>query len=480
MQRVVDVVWLRFDLRLMDNPALFASSDKDCLYLFTSDGVELEAMGAASKVFLHHALASFAEDFQQTYQLPLLMRPGTLLAAIDELQSCFQIERVLWNRSYEPRLIHRDLGIEKALKEKGITPGVCRGSVLFEPWEIKNKTDRPFKVFTPFYKTLLGFGRPLEPLPKPARLSGPPFEGKSGQIEDFQLLPARPRWDLPMMEGWEPSEKAIHRQLKNFLKKTVAAYPEQRDIPSLRGTSHLSPSLHFGLITPRQIWAEARQHSSAGCDSFLRQIVWREFAIYSLYHQPSMDRKPIMEQFNSFPWSSDRQHLRAWQRGQTGYPMIDAGMRELWQTGWMHNRVRLIVGSFLVKNLHLNWLAGAEWFWNTLVDADLANNSMGWQWVAGCGIDPSPYFRIFNPMVQGEKFDPDGIYIKRWLPELQKLPNKWLQRPWDAPEDVLRKAGIELGKDYPKPIVDFGQSRQLALMFYDRIKRGSSPAKELP
>lgn len=460
-----DVIWVRNDLRFTDNPALTVGTQRPTVLVFTADGVNLEGLGAASRVYLHHALESFRKDLKDEYGATLLVT-RTMDEALQRIRREIQVERVLWNRSYEPQQLAHDQAFEERIKAQGIKPGVCMGSVLSEPWDIKNKSGQPFKVFTPFYKTFLARGTPPAPLPKPKKIVTISLnDSPEGSVLDLQLLPQKPRWDLAMMKDWPTSEAAWWQTWKTFRQKHLSEYGTGRDIPALHGTSRLSVPLHFGQISPRSLWVDARAHPNPGTEIWLRQLVWREFAISSLFHIPAMDREPILDQFRKFPWVSEPEQLKAWQRGRTGYPIIDAGMRELWATGWMHNRVRMIVGSFLVKNLHLNWTEGSAHFWDTLIDADRANNAMGWQWVAGCGIDPSPYFRIFNPMVQSEKFDPEGDYIKRWVPELAALPQRWIHSPWKAPANIRR-----LAPDYPEPIVDFASSRQQALMFYDRIK----------
>jgi deoxyribodipyrimidine photo-lyase len=467
-----DVVWVRNDLRLTDNPALMVGAEHPTVLVFTADGIDLASRGAASRVYLHHALLALQKDLREQHGAQLLIFP-TIDQALQRLRRTLHVKRLLWNRSYEPTQLDYDLVLEERLKAEGIQAGVCRGSVLFEPWEIKNKSGQPFKVFTPFYKTFLARGSPPEPIPKPKKImSITPGDQSECAVESLQLLPKGPRWDLSMMKDWPTSESEWWQTWKSFRQKRLVDYASGRDIPATPGTSRMSVPLHFGQISPRSLWADARSHPNAGTEIWLRQLVWREFAISSLFHQPTMDRAPIMEPFQHFPWADEPEQLRAWQRGRTGYPIVDAGMRELWQTGWMHNRVRMIVGSFLVKNLHLNWTQGSAFFWDTLIDADRANNAMGWQWVAGCGIDPSPYFRIFNPMLQSEKFDPDGEYIKRWIPELGALPKRWIHSPWKAPHNIRR-----LAPDYPDPIVDFAESRQQALMFYDRIKSGRATAR---
>jgi deoxyribodipyrimidine photo-lyase len=469
--QAVDIIWIRNDLRFRDNPALSVGAQGPSVLVFTADGVGIPTMGAASRVYLHHALLSFQKDLKEQYEAPLLIFPS-IDTALQKLQRVVRVERVLWNRSYEPTQLERDLALEDKLKAQGIKVGVCRGSILFEPWEIKNKSGQPFKVFTPFYKAFLARGAPAEAIGKPKKIiSDPNLSLPEGSVDALRLLPEAPRWDRTLMKGWPTSEDAWWKAWKSFRQHALMDYPRGRDLPAVHGTSRMSVPLHYGQISPRVLFAEARAHANAGTETWLRQLVWREFAIASLFHQPTMDRAPIIAAFQQFPWDDEEEHRRAWQRGRTGYPIVDAGMRELWQTGWMHNRVRMIVGSFLVKNLHLNWTEGSAFFWDTLIDADRANNAMGWQWVAGCGIDPSPYFRIFNPSLQSERFDPEGDYIKRWVPELQELPPRWIHSPWKAPAKIRA-----LAPNYPEPIVDFAESRQQALMFYDRIKSGRATA----
>ncbi|WP_141733632.1 cryptochrome/photolyase family protein [Oligoflexus tunisiensis] len=464
----VDVVWIRHDLRLTDNPALAAGRGRPLVLVFTADGVDLRAMGAASRVYLHHALKAFQKDLRDEYGARLLIRP-TFDEALTTITRAVRVERVLWNRSYEPALFDRDHQIEARLKAQGLQPEVYPGSILFEPWDIKNKSGKPFKVFTPFYKTCLARGMTHKPWPKPDRIQSVDHPAlQDGVVDALNLLPQGSRWDLELMRSWITTESGWWQAWKDFRETRLPHYPTARDIPAEDGTSRLSAALHFGQISPRSIWADARaQAPSAGTESFLRQMIWREFAITSLFHQPTMDRLPIIAPFQDFPWADEPEQLEAWKSGRTGYPLVDAGLREMLQTGWMHNRVRMIVGSFLIKNLHINWTAGFDFFWDRLVDADRANNAMGWQWVAGCGIDPSPYFRIFNPILQSERFDPEGTYIKRWVPELERIPARWIHSPWKAPEKVR-----SLATDYPAPIVDFAESRQQALMFHDRIKSG--------
>ena len=376
---------------------------------------------------------------------------------------------MLWNRRYEPNVIARDRVIKTGLQAAGLEALSYNSALLHEPWEVANKAGTPFQVFTPFWRHCLQLSDPGEPLPVPARMLAPDRWPESRTVEELDLLP-RIDWATGMRAAWKPGSAAALTQLDHFLNDAFDHYNQARDRPDISGTSRLSPHLHFGEIGPRQIWhglrcaAEARgQHTAWRQSQFLAELGWREFAHHLLYHFPQTPQQPLRANYARFPWISDAPGLRAWQRGQTGYPIVDAGMRQLWHTGWMHNRVRMIVGSFLVKDLLLPWNDGADWFWDTLVDADLASNTMGWQWVAGCGADAAPYFRIFNPVTQATRFDPEGTYIRRWVPELARVPDQWIHEPWAASPAVLSAAGVQLGSDYPHRLVDHGMARKRAL-----------------
>jgi deoxyribodipyrimidine photo-lyase len=406
----------------------------------------------------------------------LILRSGGALEQLSALIAETGANAVFWNRRYEPESIRRDAEVKAALKERGIAAESFNASLLFEPWEVTTQAGKPYQVFTPFWKTcrakppvaeFVGF-LPSSPLP-----SSPP---RSEPLSSWNLLPKIP-WDKAFSEQWQPGEQGAQAQLEKFLADAIANYSQGRDIPGTRGTSQLSPHLHFGEIGPRQIWAAVHKafanHPPEDARTFLREIGWREFAYHILYHFPRTPTAPLRVDFERFPWASHAAQLRAWQRGQTGYPIVDAGMRELWTTGWMHNRVRMIVGSFLTKHLRISWTEGARWFWDTLVDADLASNTLGWQWIGGCGADAAPYFRVFNPMTQGEKFDPAGDYVRRWVPELSKLPSGVIHQPWTASPDVLRQAGVELEVNYPNPIVDHAEARARALEAFGKIRQSS-------
>jgi deoxyribodipyrimidine photo-lyase len=374
--------------------------------------------------------------------------PETLLALARESGA----KAVFWNRRYEPAMIARDRDIERRLRESGIAAETCPGNLLFEPGTILNAAGNPCQVFSAFWKALLAMPGPPDPTPAPTRIPAPVKWPTTLPISELGLQPEID-WAGGMRESWRPGEVGASRNLKDFLDRAAKIYATDRDRPDHSGTSRLSPHLHFGEVSARQVWHAMRRDVAA--DSYLRQIAWREFSYHLLVQHPHSPNQPLRPEFRSFPWRVNDGWLRAWTRGQTGYPLVDAGMRELWHRGWMHNRVRMLAASFLVKHLMIPWQEGAAWFWDTLVDADLANNTMGWQWSAGCGVDAAPYFRIFNPVIQGEKFDPEGDYVRRWIPELARVPNQWIHKPWEAP--------APLAKNYPKPIVEHAAARKRAL-----------------
>jgi deoxyribodipyrimidine photo-lyase len=391
---------------------------------------------------------------------------------------------VHWNRRYEPAAIARDTALKASLSPVagGADPGRVEvksfnAALLFEPHTVEKKTGGPFQVFTPYWTHCLTLK-----IEEPGKLRGGEFVAPSRWPKSLELaaLDFRPKipWDRGFPEKWQPGEAGALKRLKKFSAGAMADYKTQRDLPEFDGTSALSPHLHFGEIGPRQIWAAVRGQSkesgvfppNRGAQTFLKEVGWREFAYHLLYHFPQTPAQPLRTGFAVFPWRKDSKQLRAWQRGLTGYPIVDAGMRQLRATGWMHNRVRMVVASFLVKHLRLAWHEGAAWFWDTLVDADLASNTLGWQWSAGCGADAAPYFRIFNPMLQGAKFDPGGNSVRQWVPELKKLPVEYIHEPWEAPMDVLAEAGLTLARDYPQPIVDHAEARAAALAAFQSMR----------
>ena len=469
MTEKITIMWFRQDLRVRDNPALNAAVERKGkilpVYILDDDNSGEWKMGGASRVWLHHALNDLSESLNGHLQV-FNGNPKDILQGLIEEHD---VDSIYWNRCYEGWRIERDKDIKSHFSDQNIEVESCNGSLLWEPWQIKNQQGAMYKVFTPFYrKGCLNEPEPREPLNKPQYISCVQHENSKKKIDELSLLPETLDWHKPIESEWDMSEEGAHNRLQDFLDEGLNNYKEGRNFPDKDNVSRLSPYLHFGQISPHTVWHNARQYSISNglekdMDHFCSELGWREFSYSLLYHVPDFPRKNWQEKFDHFPWDKNDKALTAWQKGQTGYPIVDAGMRELWYTGYMHNRVRMIVGSFLVKNLMLHWHHGEEWFWDCLVDADLANNSASWQWIAGCGADAAPYFRIFNPLTQGQKFDPDGNYIRRWVPELEKMPDKHLNAPWDAPENVLEYAGVELGKDYPKPIIDLKASRERAL-----------------
>lgn len=473
------LVWLRRDLRLMDNPALHEASFEGApivpVYIWAPDEQAPWAPGSASRVWIHHALADLAARLEECGSR-LIIRRGPSLEVLRALIRETGATRVFWNRLYEPAIRQRDERIKAALRADGVEARSFQAAILFEPHRIATQAGTPCQVFTPFWKRALTLDPPARPLPEPV-LQRPENWPASDPPESLGLLPSIP-WDSTIRAAWDMTERGALARLRAFLSGPVRTYGRDRDRPDLDGTSCLSPWLHHGQISPRTIWHETkdaeqelRGEELASAEHFLREVGWREFAHNILYHFPHTDRQPLRPEFARFPWADDPEGLEAWQKGQTGYPIVDAGMRQLWATGWMHNRVRMIVASFLTKHQLLPWLRGAEWFWDTLVDADLAQNTLGWQWTAGCGADAAPYFRIFNPISQGEKFDVTRAYVRRWVPELARLPEAHLFAPWEAPPGILRQAGVELGGNYPRPVVDHTTARERALAAFEALRQ---------
>lgn len=484
MTTSISILWFRLDMRVADNPALHAALKHGGpvlpLFIHAPEEESPWEPGAASRWWLHQSLRSLEEELRALGSR-LILRRGPSLETLRTLAQECGAKAVFWNRRYEPAMIARDQKLKERLRADGLIVESFNGALLHEPWTIQNQSGKPFQVFTPFWRHCLTKPAPAAPLPTPATLPVPPRGTRTLALADLELEP-RIRWADGLRAHWDPGSRGAHRQLDRFLKTAVHQYAADRNRPDLQGTSRLSPHLHFGEISPRQIW-EAARRCAVGCKipdtewrswQFLTEIGWREFAHHLLFHFPQTPVEPLRPDFATFPWRKDPDFLKSWQKGQTGYPIVDAGMRELWTTGWMHNRVRMIVASFLVKDLLLSWREGAAWFWDTLVDADLAQNTLGWQWSAGCGADAAPYFRVFNPTKQGETFDPQGAYVRRWCPEIAKLPDAWLHRPWEAPEQVLSKAGIVLGKHYPEPIVQHAIAREVALEAFAKIKQRSA------
>ncbi|OYY74134.1 MAG: hypothetical protein B7Y40_06090 [Gammaproteobacteria bacterium 28-57-27] len=488
--------WIRRDLRLADNPALLAAAQHGRLiplyiHAEAADAAHDEAHaapGAASRWWLHHGLKAL--DVQlRALGSGLHVAQGKAENVLGQYVREHGVNAVYWNRQYAPAQIARDTRIKHDLRAQGAQVASFNASLLNEPWSIsqggkndRGKSDapaRPYKVFTPYWKACLKQGIEHTPLPAPERLPPVPINPLAGiELDSLQLLP-RISWDRGLTTAWTPSEYSAWSRLRTFLEQALSSYPEGRNLPAQAGCSRLSPHLAFGEISPRQIVHALRQfqatHPALDDEAvrvFLSELGWREFGYHLLYHFPHTLDTALNPRWEVLQWPQPEPQLwLAWTHGQTGIPLVDAGMRELWHTGWMHNRVRMNVASLLVKNMLIPWQHGERWFADTLVDFDLASNAQGWQWTAGCGADAAPYFRIFNPVLQGEKFDPDGDYIRRWVPELAALPTRWIHRPWEAPAQVLQSAEVTLGMNYPRPVLDLAASRQRALAFFAALKQ---------
>ena len=472
------LVWFRQDLRAADNPALRAAAERGapCLavYILDDEDAGAWAMGGASRWWLHHSLLDLRAELRQL-GLPLILRRGpaeTLLSALIEESGA---DAVFWNRRYENWAQTRDAAIKAQLRESGLTAKSFNGSLLHEPWTVKSKSGGPLRVFSPFWRAANALPEPEPPLPAPDGFTAPDALPASDELDSLDLLPSKPDWSAGLKARWTPGAAGARAELESFIIAGLERYAEDRDRPDVAATSCLSAHLHWGEISPRQVWAAAKTAEAAGAsvrnvEKFLAEIGWREFSYNLLHHYPDLPERNLQGKFDRFSWRSDEAGLNAWRRGRTGYPLVDAGMRQLWETGWMHNRVRMVAASFLVKHLRIHWREGETWFWDTLVDADLASNAASWQWVAGCGADAAPYFRIFNPISQGEKFDPDGTYVRRWVPELARLPARFIHQPWTAPALVLHEAGIDLGTTYPRPIVEHAKARAEALDAFAALK----------
>ena len=462
----ITIFWFRQDLRISDNPGLFEAAKNGLVlpvYLFDDELAADFRLGSASKWWLHHSLQSLDKSLDNKLNFYV----GDSKTILSKIIKENNIGAVYWNRCYEPWRIKADNEIKQSLE---IECKSFNGSLLWEPWEILKADKSSYKVFTPFYRNgCLRASEPREPLPKPQKLSL--LKNSNFALSELNLLPDK-KWYKRMESFWSVGEDSAQQRLQEFLDNGLLNYKDSRNYPAKKNISRLSPYLHFGEISPNQVWYSAQAKKainysySKDVDHFLSEIGWREFSYYLLYHFPKLPRDNFQAKFDRFQWKNDQSFIKAWQNGQTGFPIVDAGMRELWQTGYMHNRVRMIVASFLVKNLLMHWHNGEDWFWDCLVDADLANNSASWQWIAGSGADAAPYFRIFNPITQGEKFDPEGEYTRRFVPELEHLSNEFLFRPWEATEHALKAAGIVLGETYPMPIIDLKASREEALSAY--------------
>ena len=465
--------WLRNDLRLTDNAALTAAAAQGpviCLYVLDDETPGDWRLGGASRWWLHNSLAALSA------KVPLVLRRGAADMVIAEVVKESGASSVHFARDYAPWSGGLERRVKAACDAAGVACHRYGGFLLHEPESIRNGSGEPYRVYTPFSKACLAAGEPKPLKPVPAFTS---WDGRltTDSLAELGLLPTRPDWATGIAAHWTPGEAGAAARLDEFIADGLEHYADARDRPDRDVTSRLSPYLHFGEISPAQCWhaVRAAQVASGGkldraAEKFLKEVLWREFSYHLLHHWPTLPEKPFRPEFSAFPWSDNAQGLKAWQKGRTGYPIVDAGLRELWATGIMHNRVRMIAASFLIKDLLVPWQDGERWFWDTLVDADIGSNAASWQWVAGCGADAAPYFRIFNPVLQGEKFDPQGAYVRKWLPELQHMPDEFVHCPWEAPALVLTAAGVELGQNYPHPVVDHGKARDRALAAFKEIK----------
>jgi len=469
--------WFKKDLRLLDNPALAeaAKSARPVVPVYILEDADSDpwAPGGASRWWLHQSLLALNRSLE-TRGNSLILRRGQPKDVLQDLVTETGAKAVHVTRLTEPHATKVDSEVKTALNSLGVKLKVFDGNLLFPPESVTTKKGEPYKVFTPFYKACIKKLPLSHPLPAPKQLPRMKQPIRSDSLKEWKLLPQRPDWSAGWLDMWTPGEQGSLSRLDSFLERSAVAYGTRRDRPDIFGTSRLSPHLHLGEISPRTCWhrslASVKPESQDDLKSFSRQTIWREFSHHLLYHWPNLPEESFRPEFRRFPWTRNEEALRQWQLGLTGYPIVDAGMRELWATGWMHNRVRMIAASFLVKHLLIPWQDGAAWFWDTLVDADIANNSVSWQWVAGCGIDAAPFFRIFNPVLQGRKFDPNGTYVRRWVPELTDLPNNYIHEPWKASKHILENSGVSLGNSYPYPVVDHMQARNRALDMFGQLK----------
>ena len=471
-------MWFRRDLRLDDNPALAAAVEAAdarviCLYIL-EDQPHARALGGASNWWLDKSLRSLRKRIESLGG-DLILRRGDAKSVLDDVIAESGANAVFWNRRYDGAGRDVDTDLKTHFKAQDIAVESFNGSVLTEPWTQTTGSGGYYKVYSPYWRSVQANYQAPPAKPAPLDLSAPGLS--SDDLDSWHLHPSNPDWSTGFDDPWQPGEAGAKQRLADFLDGPVSAYSTDRNRPDLEtGTSGLSPHLAFGEIGPAQIWRATKDRMLAdtvdekGAHTFLSEVVWRDFSYVLLFHNPGLASENFKPDFDLMPWREDEKNLRAWQKGQTGYPIVDAGMRQLWHTGWMHNRVRMIVASFLTKHLLLHWRHGEDWFWDTLVDADPASNSASWQWTAGSGADAAPYFRVFNPITQGEKFDETGDYVRKWCPELMRLPRKYLYQPWEAGPLVLKEAGITLGETYPHPIVAHKEGRERALAAYDTLK----------
>jgi deoxyribodipyrimidine photo-lyase len=476
------IVWFRQDLRLADHPALTAAAQSGQpvlpLYILDDTAPGPWKRGRASRWWLHHSLEALSADLAVRGSRLTLRRGGSVEVLADVIAATGATS-VYTSRCYEPWAGKLETEAHARLADLGVELKRYAGNLLFDPDRVRTKTGEVYKVYTPFWRTVSAMDV-RSPLPAPKILVAPAKWPKTEKLAAFDLLPTKPDWSGTIRQTWTPGSAPAAQRLTAFLDEAVGTYGTDRNRPDKVGTSRLSPHLHFGEISTATCWhatktrMQARTGADKGAETFMKELVWREFSYSLLHHWPDLPETPFRKDFANFPWQPDTIKLQAWQKGLTGFPIVDAGMRELWATGWMHNRVRMIVGSFLVKDLLISWTAGEAWFWDCLVDADLASNAASWQWIAGSGADAAPYFRVFNPQKQGETFDPDGAYVRKWIPEIKRLPNNLIHAPQLAPPEILQACDITLGKTYPRPIVDHTTARNKALAALAKMKASTS------
>ena len=468
---MVAIVWFRNDLRLTDHPALEAAikTHQPILPLYIYDQTCSRPLGGAAKWWLHHSLTALQQSLKR-HNADIIFRQGSALDILKDIYKTVKFSHLFWHNRYDQEGRTQDQNIRQYFDTQGINCQSFNGSLLFELETFQTKEGKPFKVFSPFWKYCVKQDNVAKPYSGPSSLKfDPGLNRVSDSLASWQLLPTKLNWSQGIHKTWRPGEQGAQNLFAEFLDKKLVRYKSERDQPAAGAISDLSPHLHWGEISPRQLWHRVRErliseHCEKSGECFLKELGWREFSYYTLFHNPKIVHLPLRKEFGNFPWNEDISLFHAWSRGQTGYPLVDAGMRQLWQTGYMHNRVRLVVASFLVKNLLIPWQKGESWFWDTLVDADLASNPFNWQWVTGCGTDAAPYFRIFNPILQSKKFDTQGSYIRTWVKELQDVPDAFIHEPWLMTEKV---------KNYPDPIVDHYKSRDRALAIFDNLSQKS-------
>ncbi|MGA0531490.1 cryptochrome/photolyase family protein [Hansschlegelia sp. KR7-227] len=479
------LVWFREDLRLADNPALSAAlasgGPVTALYVLDDESAGLRPLGGASRWWLAQSLKALAADCA-AIGLPFAVRRGATAEIVPQAAREAKVGRIVWNRRYVRAEQEIDAALKDALRAEGREVESFNGRLLHEPWEVRSKAGGPLKVYSPFWRAARARGEPRAPLPGPgeARVtSGPAPDGDA--ISDLGLEPHRPDWAGGLRDAWTPGEAGAKAALAAFVEDDLKGYAENRDRPDRSSTSRMSPHLRFGEISPHQLWHAVERARAEGpasgrdVEKFRAELGWREFSYHLLHHFPDLADRNFQARFDAFPWANPKpEHRTAWRKGLTGYPIVDAGMRQLWTTGWMHNRVRMICASFLIKDLMIDWREGERWFWDTLVDADPANNAASWQWVAGSGADAAPYFRVFNPSLQGVKFDPNGDYVRAFVPELGDMPARWIHAPWEAPRETLARVGVVLGETYPDRVVDHSFARDRALAAFDKLKAVSA------